>query len=460
MTLLTAPPNRYGNCYDDVFVSKLNSDLTQLLSSTLLGGNDIFSHELSHSIAIDQSGNIYITGYTISSDFPTTAGAYDPTFNGTGSNIFVSKLSSDLTQLLASTFVGAGEGRSLAIDQLGNVYVTGYTSSPDFPATPGAYDTTYGNYDVFVSKLSSDLSQLLASTFIGEGEGNSLAIDQSGNVYVVGETWSADFPTTPGAYDFIYNGGEDAFISKFDSDLTQLLASTFIGGSSFDISYSLAINSSGNVYITGKTQSSDFPTTAGAYDTTYNEIFISKFDNNLTKLLASTFIGGSDYERSYSMALDSSGNVYVTGETRSADYPVTSDAYDATFNGGQDVFVSKLDSNLSQLLASTFVGGTYGWLGLNDPNEYGNSIAIDSSGNIYVTGNTLSEDYPTTPGAYDVTHNGNWDVFISKFNFGTLPSTPSQSQGQGSGTNNQGTSNAPGLQNAPGVQTAPGLKKK
>jgi hypothetical protein len=158
--------------------------------------------------------------------------------------------------LLASTFLGGSgndEAKAIAIDSSGNVYVAGWTGgSTDFPTTPGAYDTSYSNIDAFVSKLDSNLTKLLASTYLGgsnDNEAYAIAIDSSGNVYVVGMTNSKDFPTTPGAYDKIFHGSSDTFISKFDANLTQLLASTYLGGISEDVSKSIAIDSSGDVYV-------------------------------------------------------------------------------------------------------------------------------------------------------------------------------------------------------------------
>ncbi|GIX42074.1 MAG: hypothetical protein KatS3mg129_1807 [Leptospiraceae bacterium] len=406
----------YNGGDHDIFISKLNSDLTQLLASTYIGGS---GDDWAGSLAIDSSGNVYIMGYTLSNNYPTTRGAYDTTYNGGDHDIFISKLNSDLTQLLASTYIG-GSGDdwagSLAIDSSGNVYITGGTESTNYPTRRGAYDTTHnGGGDVYISKLNSNLTQLLASTYIG-GSGSdgasSLAIDSSGNVYITGKTSSNNYPTTRGAYDTTYNDFLDIFISKLNSNLTRLLASTYIGGSGIDVANSLAIDSSGNVYIRGDTASTNYPTTTGTYDTSFNglfDVYISKLNSNLTRLLASTYIGGSGDDWAGSLAIDSSGNVYITGGTLSNNYPTTTGAYDTTYNGGdQDIFISKLNSNLTQLLASTYIGGS--------GNDEANSLAIDSSGNVYITGKTSSNNYPTTTGAYDTTHDGGDDIFISKLN--------------------------------------------
>jgi len=403
------------NGYCDVFVSRLDSTLSTLLASTFIGGG---SADCAYSIALDESGNVYVTGETHSSDYATTSGAYDESCNG-DRDVFVSKLDSTLSTLLASTSIGGGVGdyaygRSIAIDATGNVYVTGRTDSSGYPTTSGAYDESYnGGRDTFVSRLDSTLSTLLASTFIGGGSADyvySIAIDESGNVYVTGYTDSSDYPTTPGAYDESHNGYYDVFVSKLDMSLSSLLSSTFIGGGDRDEGYSIALDGSGNVYVTGDTHSSDYPTTSGAYDESFNgayDVFVSKLDSSLSTLLSSTFIGGGEDDVGYSIAIDGSGNVYVTGLTSSSDYSTTSGAYDRSFNGYlYDVFISKLDSSLSSLLASTFIGGGSA--------DYAYSIALDETGNVYVTGLTYSSDYPITSGAYDESHNGYYDVFVSK----------------------------------------------
>jgi len=426
-----------GGVYADVFVSKLDSELTSLLASTFLGGGD---YDWGYSLALDASGNVYVTGYTKSYEFPTTSGAYDTSYNGDWDDpyydVFVSKLDGGLTSLLASTFLGGSDhdyGYSLTLDTSGNVYVTGEAYSKDFPTTSGAYDTSYNTgygADVFVSKLDGGLTSLLASTYLGGSNtdvGNSLTLDTSGNVYVTGYTESANFPTTSGAYDTSnntgYSGyGADVFISKLDGGLTSLLASTYLGGSYWDEGQSLALDTSGHVYVTGDTSSStDFPTTSGAYDTSFNgndywtvDVFVSKLDGGLTSLLSSTYLGGSGSDYSNSLALDTSGNVYVTGDA-SSDFPTTSGAYDSSIG---NAFVSKLNGELTSLLSSTYLGGS--------SSNYCRSLALDTSGNIYVTGYTKSSDFPTTSGAYDTSLDGDFDAFVSKLdsNLSASATTP------------------------------------
>lgn len=407
--------SRKGNT--DIFVSKFNGGLTNLLASTFLGG--ALNHERASSIVIDAGGNIYVAGSTYSTDFPTTRGSYDAAGNGRW-DVFVSKFNNGLTSLLASTFLGGKAddcGYAIAIDAGGNVFVTGETISSDFPATPGAYDTSYngGYYDVFVSKFNSDLTRLLASTFLGGSSGDygrAIAVDGTGNVFVTGNTWPKDFPVTPGSYNTSYNGGnDDAFVSKLNNGLTNLLASTFLGGYSNDFGKTIAVDTSGNVYVAGETVSPNFPTTDVAYATAHKreskDVFVSKFNNQLTRLSASTLLGGDSHDYGKAIAIDAGGNVYVAGSTNSTNFPTKPDAYDTTSNGESDVFVSKFNSGLTNLLMSTFLGGSR--------SDYGNAIAVSAVGNVYVTGETLSSDFPATPGAYDASYHRCEDVFVSRF---------------------------------------------
>jgi hypothetical protein len=418
-----------------------------LVYSTYLGGG---GEDQGYGIAIDGSGNAYITGYTSSTDFPTTPGAFDISYHAS-SDVFVSKLNATGTALVYSTYLGGGnneESRSIALDNSGNAYITGYTSSTDFPTTPGAFNTSSGG--VFVSKLNASGTALIYSTYLGGGSGYGIALDGSGNAYITGYTSSTDFPTTPGAFDTLYNGGfygYDAFVSKLNASGTALVYSTYLGGGDDDYAQGIAIDSSGNAYLTGETKSSDFPTTPGAFDISFNggsswaynsDAFVTKLNASGTALVYSTYLGGGGVylydagcDSGLGIAVDGSGNAYITGETNSPNFPTTPGAFDASYNGlipfrddielfsapppGKlyyyDVFVSKLNSSGSALVYSTYLGGG-SW-------DYGSGIAIDSSENTYITGQTMSSDFPTTPSALDSSYNGgsySYDVFVSKLN--------------------------------------------
>src|SRR5690606_29611503 len=262
----------------------------------------------------------------------------------------------------------------------------------------GEYDTT----KPLTIDPSVNLSNLSFSTFLGGGsndQGTSIAADSVGNVYVTGATQSTEFPTTPGTVDTSHNGNYDVFVTKLNAAGTALIYSTFIGGSGSDIAYDIAVDASGNAFITGSTVSQSYPTTTGAYDTTFNggtfDVFVTKLNATGSALVYSTFIGGSDDDTGLSIAIDPSGNAYVTGYTVDdvTDFPTTTGAYDTLHNGGSDVFVSKLDAAGAILTYSTFLGGN------NDENGLG--IAVDASGNAFVAGFTYdgTADFPTTAGA-------------------------------------------------------------
>ncbi len=326
-----------------------------------------------------------MTGPTASRNFPTTHGAYDRSFNSIdyphdgydydydnyrnfneNNDVFVSWISGDLTTLLASTFFG-GKGNdsvtTLAIDAQGDIYIAGETVSDNFPLTARAYDRSFnGKKDAFVSWLSGDLARLRASTLLGgtdKDSASTLALDEQGIVYVAGFTTSADFPTTPDAYDTTFDGEADAFVSRLNSDLTTLLASTVLGGSFSwtplaESARSIVTDNQGTVYVAGYTWAADFPTTPGAYDVSYNgnyarggDVFVSRLNGDLTSILTSTFLGGSNNDTASALALDAQGSIYIVGETNSADFPTTPGAYDTTFDGEADAFVSRLSSDLT-----------------------------------------------------------------------------------------------------------------
>ncbi|MCX6563285.1 MAG: SBBP repeat-containing protein [Candidatus Aminicenantes bacterium] len=390
-------------------------DLTidpELIYSTFLG--DVAA-DTGLSIAIDKNGNAFITGATYSTNFPTTSGAYDTSFNGQH-DAFVTKLNPTGTALVYSTFFGGSsydQGNSIAVDGDGNVFVAGYTYSSDFPTTAGAYDSTHnGGYDAFVAKINSQGSNLLYSTVLG-GSGNdvanAVAIDLLGGAYVTGYTGSANFPTTSGAFDTSLNGDYDGFVAKLNSTGTGLGFSTFLGGTWEDSSNAIAVSKNGNIFVTGYSQSTDFPTTTGAYQTTnkgYYDVFVSCLNSTGTGLLYSTYIGGAGEDRGKGIAVDASENVYITGNTGSTAYPTTTNAYDTTISGSYDAFITKLNSSGSALVYSTYLGGTN--------TEYATGIVIDSSGNAYIAGYTNSTNFPTVTGAFDTTHNGDYDAFLTR----------------------------------------------
>ena len=232
---------------------------------------------------MDSAGSIYLTGSTSSANFPTTPGVFDTSY-GASADVFIAKLNPAGTGLIYATFLGGSggteSGEGIAVDGNGNAFITGYTPNcSDFPTTPGALQTVSrkcGNYDAFVTKLNAGGTGLVYSTFLSgfyADKGQGIQVDAAGNAYVVGLTveWSGNssFPTTPGAYDTSHNGGEDVFVVKLNPTGSAALYATFVGGTGNDSAEAIAIDSAGNAYVTGKTTSSDFPVTAGAFDTSY-----------------------------------------------------------------------------------------------------------------------------------------------------------------------------------------------
>jgi hypothetical protein len=374
--------------------------------------------------AVDSTGNIYITGRTMSTNFPTTAGAYRITYVG-GLDAFVTKFDSS-GNLVYSTYLGGllnDYPQSIAVDDMGNIYITGYTNSADFPTTAGAYQIAKrGKDDAFVTKFDSSWN-LVYSTYLGgtassgsvTDRGMGIAADSAGNIYVAGQTTSVDFPTTAGAYQTTKPGGNDGFLTKFDSS-GNLVYGTYLGGSDTDYGLGIAVDSTGNICITGYTASTNFPTTAGAYQTSrlgMNDAFVTEFNSSGTPVY-STYLGGTgtnDY--AYGITVDSTGNFYITGYTSSTNFPTTAGAYQTANAGGNDAFVTKFNSSGTPVY-STYLGGS----GLND---WGYGIAVDGTGNIYITGYTNSANFPTTAGAYQTTNAGGNDAFVTKFDSSGTP---------------------------------------
>jgi hypothetical protein len=427
-----------GSNFPDVFVTKLNPTGTALVYSTFVGGSDM---EFGNGIAIDGAGNAYVTGTTKSSNFPTTSGAFDRSANipancprcaSDHTDGFVFKLNASGSALTYSTYLGGTDidsPRGITVDGSGSAYVVGETPSGDFPATAGAFRrTNSGQYDMFVTKLNPTGSALAYSTFVGGTQvdnGQQVSVDSGGNAYVLGFTSSTDFPTTSGAFDTTANGAFDATVTKLNPAGSALVYSTYLGGAGFDNGSDVTVDGGGNAYIAGGTGSTDFPTTPGAFDTTSDgsDGFVTKLNSSGSAAVYSTVFGGTGSDSATGIVLDTSGNAWLSGSTTSADFPVSADAADGSFNGGSDAIIAELNASGSALPYATFLGGSQ--------SDGASDIGRDSAGNLYVTGSTQSRDFPATTGAFDTVWNGDptifWgDAFVTKLSLtgGTTPPAP------------------------------------
>jgi hypothetical protein len=384
-----------------------------LAYSTYLGGS---ADDGGLRIAVDSTGNAYVTGPTDSFDFPT-ANAIQPSAPGGGGDVFVTKLNPDGSALIYSTYLGGSgfdNGLGIAVDSVGDAYVTGWTESPDFPTAnaiqPGLHSA---NGDAFVTKISAAGSALIYSSYLG-GSGADIslgiAVDSAGDAYVTGWTESTDFPTA-NAIQPVNSGNKDTFVTKINPTGSALVFSTYLGGTSGDWGSGIAVDAGRNVYVTGWTDSTDFPTANAIQpaNSGNEDGFVTKINAAGSALIYSTYLGGSDLEWSRGIAVDSAGDAYVTGTTFSTDFP-TANAIQPSNHGGfnhEDAFVTKINATGSALVFSTYLGGTA------DDSGYG--IAVDAAGNAYVTGVTQSTDFPLA-NAVQPAYGGNEDVFVTEIN--------------------------------------------
>jgi len=413
--------------------------------STFLGGA---SDEDGNGIDVDADGSAYIVGTTQSSDLPTTTGAFDRSFAGGVVDVFVSKLNAAGSALVYSTYLGGtptptrrgtGDpfefGRAIAVDGNGNAYVTGQTTSSDFPTTSGAFDTSLSvgseeATDAFVTKLNATGSGLAYSTFLGgtsRDDGRAIALDAQNNAYVAGETTSSDFPTTDGAFDRTRAGGVDSYVTKLNAAGSAVAYSTYLGGADNETAGDVQVDSQGSAYVAGGTRSAEFPTTAGAFQPTHNgggfgelfDGFVTKLNATGSGLVYSTFLGGSNIDRVGSLAIDAAGNAYAVGGTLSPEFPTTEGALDRTpgprsdgLQGTSDVFVTKLDPTGSGLVYSTFMS-----------QSSGADIALDADNNAWLVGSVSAtnearpENVLTTPDAWQPQFGGGGgDATVAKIN--------------------------------------------
>ncbi|HEY52038.1 MAG TPA: DNRLRE domain-containing protein, partial [Caldilineae bacterium] len=397
-----------------------NGNPADLLYSTFLGGSN---KDSGFGVAVDGNGSAYVLGVANSSNFPTTPGAFDTSYNGGDLDAFVVKLNPAGSGLVYATFLGGNDndyGQGIAVDGSGSAYVAGNTWSANFPTTPNAFDTSHnGGSDAFMVKLNPAGSGLVYATLLGGSDddyGHGVVVGGNGSAYMAGETDSSNFPTTPGAFDTSYNGGDgaDAFVARLNSAGSGLVYATYLGGSRFDAGYGITVNVSGSAYVTGETGSSNFPTTSGAFDTSYNggdiDAYVVKLNPAGSGLAYATFLGGSGGDWGNLITVNVNGSAYVVGPTGSSNFPTTPGSFDTGYNGGdRDAFVVKLNPAGGGLAYATFLGG--------NGTDFGNGIAVDGSGSAYVVGRTGSSDFPTTPGSFDTSYNGgDRDAYVAKLN--------------------------------------------
>jgi hypothetical protein len=397
-----------GGPNGDAFVAKLNPAGNALLYSTYLGGDNT---DKGMGIAVDTSGDAYVTGLTFSSNFPTH-NAMQPT-NAGGDDAFVTKLSPAGNALVYSTYMGTSDNdqeNGIAVDSSGNAYVAGQTQSSASGSSP----------HLLYAKLNSDGSRAYEFTLSGNGsdEATGIAVDGNGDAYITGDTSSTNL-STPGVVQPSLGGSTDAFVAEFDPTGGNELYLTYLGGGAQDFGQGIAIDSVGAAYITGVTNSTDFPTqnpmqptNAGGYDA-----FVTKLSPAGKSLVYSTYVGGSDTDNGMAIAVDSSGAAYVTGLTFSTNYP-TKNAEQLAPDGSGEAFVTKLAPAGDTLVYSTYLGGV--------GKDTGSGIAVDSAGDAFVAGTTMAPNFPTVGAAQPACGDSavlclGGDGFVTKLPFDTTP---------------------------------------
>jgi hypothetical protein len=403
-----------------------------LVYATYLGGNDpadsdIHGGSQGRGIAVDASGNAYVTGSTTSTDFPGAAGSpIQPSFRGLSSpnsfstDAFVAKLNAAGTALVYATYLGGslgGYGSAIAVDAAGNAYVTGGTASTDFPLAGSPLQSSPpSGGGAFVAKLNAAGSALAYSTYLGGSggeEATGIAVDALGNAYLTGSTGSTDFPLAGSPVQSRLRGGSDAFVAKLNAAGSALVYATYLGGNGSDAGLGIAVDALGNAYVTGSTGSTDFPLAGSPVQPRLRgseNAFVAKLNASGSALVYATYLGGSGDDEGHGIAVDAAGNAYVTGYTHSTDFPLAGSPLQSSLpDNYMDAFVAKLNAAGTALVYATYLGGNIG--------GYGSGIAVDAAGNAYVTGTTSSTDFPGTAGSpIQPTPGGGDDAFVAKLN--------------------------------------------
>lgn len=412
-------PNLVGFSID-AYDASLPLVIDPVLTATYFGGGgtDIIS-----GVTTDAAGNIYITGYTTSTNFPVSNTNYKPALTPGDADAFVAKLNPSMTQVLYATFLGGpfpDYGRAIAVDASGAAYITGSTVGR-FPvsATPFRPQSA-ASPAIFVTKLNPDGASLAYSTYLdGAGAGQGIAVDPTGNAYVAGWTYTATFTTTPGAYQRLYMGNTDAFVVKLNPAGSDQVYSTFLGGANEDQARAIAINASGEAFLTGFTSSNLFPTLS-AYQPSFmgaTDAFITRLNASGSALVYSTFLGGPGVDRANAIALDGGGNAWIAGETLSSSFPTSTTAYQRTLSGSSDAFISRIGAAGTTLTYSTYLGGPGACTVSDTLRSYrcdaAHGIALDSAGQVWVTG-LAGDQFPLANSSQ--TFGGNGDAFLAQFN--------------------------------------------
>jgi hypothetical protein len=413
-TSVTAYNDTFYGPSEDVFVLKLSADGSTLLYSTFIGGNGT---DYGYSIVVDDSGCAFITGSTDSYNFPT-ANAYDDSYNGKlgqYGDCFVLKLSADGSSILYSTFFG-GSGDdvafSLALDATKNIILTGQTSSTNFPLQSAIDDEFNGVVECFFAKIAANGLSIIFSTYYGETEsggteqGKDIAIGSDDSIYFLGNSYSDNITMTDETIFGSYTGSIESFLVKLASD-GSLQYSSYIGGFGMDYTKSMTIDDSDNLFILLETTSPDLPI-VNAYDGIYDawtdaHLMKIAMNESTPDILYATFLGGMKNDYPQDLCIDIEGNAYVTGYTTSDDYATTENAFDKELSGTSDAYLTVISSDGSDLIYSTFIGGSL--------DEWGFTVCVNSTLDVVIAGTTNSIDFPTEA-AYDDSLSGSYDVFV------------------------------------------------
>ena len=407
----------------DVFVARFNPSGSATEYLFWFNALTLFAEDEGYGVAADIHGNAYVTGYTRSADFCAVFGTvpgYHPTYFGE-TDAFVLKIKADGSGLAYCTFLGGSDwdaGRAITVDSAGNAYVVGGTWSTDFPTTANAIqDSLAGLRDTFLARLDATGERLEYATYLGgSGQEETVAVAITSLdgvtddiVYAAGWTNSDDFPVTPGVLGPDYQGNADGLLYKLDMSSGSLIYATYLGGSGDDRPAALSATCCDRLVVSGSTRSSDFPTTAGAFDTTLDgerDGFVADVSSDGSGLAFSTFLGGRGDDWGLGVSIGSDSAIYAAGETLSADFPASPDALFPELNGFSDAFLAQISPDGAAVPYATFFGGS------NEDRAL--SLVAGLQGRVALTGLTKSADFPTTPGAYDTTYNGAGDLFVTQ----------------------------------------------